>query len=150
MQLYITVFIYKVSIFLFVAAFTVCASEQSYFPGGTILFPYVQTRFCVRNSSLSALGSSGKYTCDEAGLYLISGFIMTKTTGYVFLYLKKNGYIIGRIYFSVTTNGNSYQTSTFLVLQYLNKHDTIHLQTAMPMMVYGNTYSCISFLQLTN
>ncbi|CAG2187703.1 unnamed protein product [Mytilus edulis] len=95
------------------AAFTVCASEQSYFPGGTILFPYVQTRFGVRNSSLSALGSSGKYTCDEAGLYLISGFIMTKTTGYVFLYLKKNGYIIGRIYFSVTTNGNSYQTSTF-------------------------------------
>lgn len=137
------------SIFFFVAAFTVCASDQTHSGGSKILFPYVQTRFGVSNSALSVFGSSGKFTCEEAGLYLISSFLMTDTKGYVYIYFYKNVNIVGRVFFSVTS-GHSYQTSTIATVQYFNKHDTFHVQPQTTIHIYGNTYSCISFLQLTN
>lgn len=136
-------------IFLIVAVFTVCARDQSYVKGNTLLFPYIQTSFGVSNSALSALGSSGKFTCEEAGLYLISGFLMTDTKGYVHIEFYKNVTIVGRVFFSVTS-GQSYQTSTIATVQYFNKHDNFHVQPYTNIHIFGSTHSCISFLQLTN
>lgn len=74
---------------------------------------------------------------------------MTDEKVYAQLFFSKNGNVIGRLFFSVTA-GNSYQTSTFVILQYLDKNDTLYLEPYSSMRIFGGTYSCISFLQLTN
>ncbi|CAG2187702.1 unnamed protein product [Mytilus edulis] len=56
---------------------------------------------------------------------------------------------IGLIYFSVTA-GNSFQTSTISTVQFLDKHDTYYIKAGTNIALGGDTYSCISFLQLTN
>lgn len=63
----------------FVVAFTVCATQKTYSRGSSILFPDVKTKYGVSNSTLSTFGSSGLFRCEKAGLYLISGFLMTDT-----------------------------------------------------------------------
>ncbi|XP_071139135.1 uncharacterized protein [Mytilus edulis] len=131
------------------AAFTVCATENTYSDESIIMFPTVQTRNEVRNLTLTDMANSGKFRCEKAGLYVISGFFMTDSKVYARLDLYKNDESIAKTYLSVTA-GYSFQTSTILILQYLNINDTIYVKSGRTMKVYGDTYSCISFLQLTN
>lgn len=143
------VFIYVTSIFLFVAAFTVCASPKTYPSGSTIIFPFEYAKYGVSDSTLLEFGSSGKYVCEKAGLYLISGFFVTGTKVYARLDFYKNNERIHVLYFSVTT-GTSYQTSCIFTIQFLNIHDTVYIKSGSAMSLVGDTGSCLSFLQLTN
>ncbi|VDI12528.1 Hypothetical predicted protein [Mytilus galloprovincialis] len=131
------------------AAFTVCASAKTYSGGSTITFPSAHAKYGVSNSTLSGFGSSGKFKCEKAGLYLISGFFMTGTKGLAYLDFYKKDERIGLIYFSVTA-GNSFQTSSISTVQFLDKHDTYYIKAGTNINLGGDNYSCITFLQLTN
>lgn len=134
----------------FAAALTVCAKTALYSSGDKILFTYVKTKYGVSNSTVSALGNSGKFKCEKAGLYLLSASLMTNTKTYVEIQMhRNNGEQLVVISFPEIT-GTSYRTNTFLVLQHLNMHDILYMQAQHTAYIYGNFMSCISFLQLTN
>lgn len=132
------------------AALTVCAKYKSYSSGDYIIFPYVKTRYGVSNSTVSALGNSGKFKCEKAGLYLLSASLTTNTKTYVQIQMhRNNGEQLVLIAFPEIT-GYSYRTNTFSFLQHLNMHDILYMQADTTATIYGNQWSCISFLQLTN
>ncbi|CAC5362902.1 unnamed protein product [Mytilus coruscus] len=132
------------------AALTVCARSKTYSSGTTIIFPYVQTSYGVSSSIRSALGNSGKFKCEKAGLYLISAYLMTGTASYVELSVIKNGYMISALSFPEITAGAKYRTSTFLTMQSLNINDALEIQTSHNVNIYNDRYSCLSILQLSN
>lgn len=132
-------------IILFLVALTVCAVPNTYSSGDIVLFPVVTTVYDVSKLALSALGTSGKFKCEKAGLYLISAFLMTNTKGHVEFHLLKNSNIIASFFMSV----NVYQTSTISILQHLEINDIIYIRPLTNAFVFGGTLSCLSFLQLT-
>ncbi|CAC5362901.1 unnamed protein product [Mytilus coruscus] len=110
------------------AAFTVCAKDKTYGRGSKILFTRAKTRYGVSNSTLSTLANSGMFKCEKAGLYLISAYLTTDTKTYVEFQMCKNKAVLLAV-LSPAITGDSFRTSTFLILQFLNIHDTIHIQT---------------------
>lgn len=134
----------------FAAALTVCAKYKSYSSGDYIIFPYVKTRYGVSNSTVSALGNSGKFKCEKAGLYLLSASLMTLTKTYVEIQMHRNNGEQLAIFPFPEITGKSHRTNTFLFLQHLNMHDILYMQAHTTASIYGNQWSCISFLQLTN
>lgn len=138
------------SFVLFVAAFTVCTKGQLFTSRSIITFPNIQTRYGVSDSALSDFGKSGKFRCEKAGLYLISGYIMIETTGTVRLDFYNNDKRIVLLYF--TSNAQrTFQTGSILTLQYLNIHDTLYIKAGNDALIAGGEpYSCISLMQLTS
>lgn len=133
----------------FSAAFTSCSLDKTYPANSKILFPRVKTKSGVSDSTLSALGSSGIFKCEKAGLYLISAFLMTNTKEYFRVDLYLNG-ASSTAFFSSVAGGNSYQTSTISYLKYLELKDTLYIRTEPSAHIWGGDMSCFSFLQLTN
>lgn len=137
--------------FLFVAALTSCVhTDGEVYNGGKIIpFSNVKTRFGSSDSIVTALSSSGKFKCEKPGLYLISAFIMSGSTGYTRFNFYRNNDMVSAFFPSV--DSGNYQTSTFLILQYLDINDSLYIKTEQNVKIWGNNlYSCISFLQLTN
>lgn len=138
-------------LFLFVAALTSCVhTDGEVYTGGKIIpFSNVKTRFGISDSIVTALSSSGKFKCEKPGLYLISAFIMSGSTGYTRFNFYRNNDIVSAVFPSV--DSGNYQTSTFLILQYLDINDSLYIKPEQNVKIWGNNlYSCISFLQLTN
>lgn len=74
---------------------------------------------------------------------------MTNTKSHASLAFYKNGATIAYLFISIA-DSTPYQTSSILLLQHLDIHDTVYVNPEYAVYVYGGSYSCISFLQLTN
>lgn len=144
-----------ISFFLFVAALTSCVhSSANVYTGGSIIpFSNVRTRFGISDSIVTTFSRSGNFKCEKPGLYLISAFLMTDSTGYQRFNFYRNNDNVVAFFASVNSGSGSsnYQTSTFLILQYLDTNDSLYIKPEQNGKIWGdNLYSCISFLQLTN
>lgn len=113
-------------------ALTVCAVPNTYSSGDIVLFPVVTTVYDVSKLALSALGTSGKFKCEKAGLYLISAFLMTNTKGHVEFHLLKNSNIIASFFYVCECLSNKYHfdSATF-------RNQRYH--------IYTSSYKCICF-----
>ena len=105
-----------------------------------IKFRDVRTANGIHNTDL--IRTSGIFTCENPGLYLISVYITTSDKhGYYFV--NKNNYVIAVGYSSLT---DYYQTASVTVIQQLTVNDTISV-TGNLFVSYGAN-SCLTILQI--
>lgn len=99
----------------------------------------------ISTSGVGKIKQTGTFTCETAGLYLISAFIMTKTNGAATgMYRNSNLIAVG----FVSVNGH-HQTTTVLGLERLDVNDIISIKTYYNMYIYGYSQTCLSVVQIT-
>jgi len=119
--------------------------HHQYTTGSLVPFRSVRVTNGISMTGVGKIKQTGTFTCETAGLYLISAFIMTETNGvYTSMYKNNNAIVYG--YFS--PNGH-YQTTTVVVLEHLDVNDIISIKAGGSMSIYWKTNTCLSVVQIT-
>ncbi|CAG2226812.1 unnamed protein product [Mytilus edulis] len=126
-------------------ALTTCDGGSRHLSSGSmIMFKNVYTLNGINSTAKATYESSGKFTCDKPGLYLIATFIMTETNEAI-LAVYKNDAEIKHMRAYYATNGH-FQTSTIVFFDSLKQHDTIYIRPVTQMFMRYE--SCFSVLQI--
>jgi hypothetical protein len=124
---------------------TCLGSSKQYSGGGLVPFKRVMVTNGISTSGVGKIKQTGTFTCETAGVYLISAFIMTNTNGAATgIYRNSNLIAVG----FVSVNGH-YQTTTVVGLERLDVNDIISIKTYYNMYIYGYSQTCLSVLQIT-
>ena len=107
---------------------------------GVIQFTYVRLAVGIHNTD--SITNSGIFTCEKAGLYLISVYIVTNTHHGSYV-LHKNSKVIADAFASLT---DYYQTASTTVVEHLAVSDTISVRGGL--YVYDDYESCLTILQI--
>ena len=107
---------------------------------GVIQFTDVKIANGIHNTD--SIRTSGIFTCENPGLYLISVFIHTQTNNGVYFVNKNTNHITDRLS-SVT---DYYQTTSVTVLVQLTVNDTISVTGHR--YVYVGIESCLTILHI--
>lgn len=110
--------------------------------GNVMPFKTVSTSHGLKN--LTSVKSNGKFTCEVAGIYLISVFVTTNSNVQGFYYININGKDIAYAY----TDTESYShTSSATVVTNLNKGDIVFIKNGPEIYVF-KTGSHLSIIQI--
>ena len=120
-------------------------SDRQYIAGSIVRFNMVKVMNGISTTGVGKIKLTGTFTCETAGVYLISVFIMTNTNGAI-TEMYRNNNVIANGYFSL--NGH-YQTTTVVVLQRLDVNDIISIRAVGNMYIYGGFNGCLSVVQIT-
>ena len=107
---------------------------------GVIQFTDVKIANGIHNTDL--IRTSGIFTCENPGLYLISAYLLTDAKE-GFYNMKKNNITIAGGWSSQT---GWYQTTSMTVIEQLTVNDTISVHARMN--VDGGYASCLTILQI--
>lgn len=126
---------------------TACVSKSDTKPNGYIVkFDDVRTQVGINN--IASFRTSGKFTNEVKGLYLISAWIHT-STNYGRFHIFKNEMVIGSTVFNYISNSLTIEnTGTVVVAVELQIEDTMRIQTARTMNVIGSRQSCFTIAKL--
>ena len=122
---------------------TACVSSSST-RSGTIPFPSKQAANGI--SGLSTFLSSGTFTCETSGLYLISATIDSYTQSSYFYIYKNSSYII-KTFIGTWYTGNYYTPATGVATVELSVGDTVTIRAGTSMYI-NSAYSCVTILKL--
>ncbi|VDI08084.1 Hypothetical predicted protein [Mytilus galloprovincialis] len=122
---------------------TACMDTNGNRASGSILkFHDVSTSYNIHN--LQAFQNTGKFKCEEEGLYLVSAWIFARPAPY--LAILKNNNLIGRAYSYDSTSHNS---ATFVGVVNLNVNDFVWVQTDTSTNVYNHPRtSCLTIIKI--
>lgn len=125
-------------------AMTACGqADKTYINDESVQFPLLHS--IVGINKTSSFKSTGKFICEIAGLYQVSAFLRSPTSGKNF-YLKKNNDVL-------STSGTQWHstpahfTSGVAGVATLQQNDTIHIQVSGSVFVYG-VYSCVTIIKI--
>ena len=122
-----------------------CLNDHHQYSGGSVVpFKTAMATNGISTTGVGKIKQTGTFTCETAGLYLMSALIMSYTNGAVTIMYRNNNVIVYG-YFSV--NGN-YQTTTVVVLQLLDVNDIISLEAHDNMYIYGGLHTWLSVVQI--
>ena len=119
--------------------------DHQYSAGGLVPLKGVKVMNGISTTGVGKITQTGTFTCETAGLYLISAFILTNTNGAV-TGMYRNNNLIAYGYFSY--NGH-HQTTTVVVLERLDVNDIISIRAVGNMYIYGVLNGCLSVVQIT-
>ena len=119
--------------------------DHQYSGGGFVPLKGVKVMNGISTTGVGKITQTGTFTCETAGLYLISAFILTNTNGAV-TGMYRNNNLIAYGYFSY--NGH-HQTTTVVVLEPLDVNDIISIRAVGNMYIYGGLNGCLSVVQIT-
>jgi hypothetical protein len=119
--------------------------DHQYSAGGLVPLKGVKVMNGISTTDVGKIKQTGTFTCETAGVYLISVFIMTNTN-WAITEMYRNNNVIANGYFSL--NGH-YQTTTVVVLQRLDVNDIISIRAVGNMYIYGGFNGCLSVVQIT-
>jgi len=123
-----------------------CLDGHHQYSGGSVLsFKSVKVTTGISTTGVGKIKQTGTFTCETAGLYLISAFITSNINGGETIMYKNNN-VIEDVYFSVN---RSYQTTTVVVLERLDVNDVISIKAYNGMYIYGYSQTCLSVVQIT-
>lgn len=124
---------------------TTCIGSSVTLSSGSIVkFNNLRTQSCI--DSLSSFRSSGKFTIEYEGLYLISTWIMSQTNhGQFSVY--RNGNSIANAFVMYGRDSKDGSTATIVVTVELSVGDTIWVQTKQTMYL-GIEGSCLTLAKL--
>ena len=132
----------------FAVEISACAFNVSLNQGDVILFPHIISSSGIHNTSMFI--NTGTFTCERPGLYFISCFVMSYSQFASFSILKNNKEV-SHVYVNGGTAAfqrSDYSTGTSVQVISLDVGDTIVVETAYPMYVYGHPYSCLTIFKL--
>jgi hypothetical protein len=119
--------------------------DHQYSAGSFVPLKGVKVMNGISTTGVGKITQTGTFTCETAGLYLISAFILTNTNGAV-TGMYRNNNLIAYGYFSY--NGH-HQTTTVVVLERLDVNDIISIRAVGNMYIYGVLNGCLSVVQIT-
>lgn len=121
------------------------ASPQ--FKAGIIKFDDV--KFSVGINNLSTFKSTGKFTCETGGIYLISASIMSYTNN-AFYYIYLNGYQISftQIAYSSSPPSTMYHTGTVVLARQLRPNDVVWVQQNIDFYIYHALLSTLTIVKV--
>lgn len=109
-----------------------------------IRFSTIKESYGIINTS--DFTSSGKFTCEDSGVYILMLIIFSNNVGDdVFIY--KNGIIIQNLELRLPNNNNYYHTITGSLALSLNIGDTINVK-APSIQLVRSSYTCISIIKV--
>lgn len=105
-------------------------------------FKTVSTSHGLKN--LTSVKSNGKFTCEVAGIYLISVFVSTRSNVFGYYYININGKNI--VYAYIDTESYSHTSSATIVTN-LNKGDIVFIKNG-PAINIEHMGSHLSIIQI--
>lgn len=126
---------------------TACISSTVTKPAGYIVkFDDLRTSVGVKN--ITPFRTTGKFTTEVEGLYLVSASIHTTTTfGYYHIY-KNDIIIVTNIFNYIATSDTIETTGTIVAAVELQVGDTVRIQTVHSMTIYDGERSCLTIAKL--
>ncbi|XP_052078284.1 uncharacterized protein LOC127716199 [Mytilus californianus] len=131
-------------------AVTSCApSTITYGSGEIIKFSEVKLSNGIGN--VDNFKSSGTFTCEKPGLYLVGVYIMSYSN-YAQFQIRKNGRLLSYVHVNPvlqsTGDNNKYHTGTGIMAVQLNTNDKLNIKAGTSKMpVYGG-YSCLTIIKV--
>lgn len=99
-------------------------------------------------NNIASLRTSGKFTNEVKGLYLISAWIHT-STNYGCFHIFKNQMVIGSTVFNYISNSLTIEhTGTAVVAVELQIGDSVRIQTGKSMYIHSSGHSCFTIAKL--
>ncbi|XP_076071311.1 uncharacterized protein LOC143042745 isoform X7 [Mytilus galloprovincialis] len=110
------------------------------------IMKFEDVKYSVGITNLSTFKSTGKFTCEHEGLYVISASVMSKTTG-AYYYIRLNGNDISLTYIG-QFSGSQVFTGAVTVTRKLNPNDQVWLYAAGSWFLYGGMYSKLTIIKI--
>ncbi|VDI62281.1 Hypothetical predicted protein [Mytilus galloprovincialis] len=114
---------------------------------GIIKFDNVQ--FSVGINDLSTYKSTGRFTCETGGIYLISASIVSNINGaYYYIYLNGNQISQTSIGFSSSPPSTMYHTGTIVLARQLRPNDSVWVYAGGNNYVQGGVLSTLTIVKV--
>lgn len=129
-------------------ALTSCSNGGTY--AGIEIIKFSNVKLSSGIGNVANFKSSGTFTCEKQGLYLVGAYIMSYSTLAGFQIIK-NGILVSRVQVSPTftsTGNDNYHTGTGIIAVHLNSNDTINIKSSHTMKVYPGGYSCLTVIKV--
>ncbi|VDH98351.1 Hypothetical predicted protein [Mytilus galloprovincialis] len=104
-------------------------------------------QYSVGITNLAAYRNTGKFTCEQEGLYIISASVMSLSSGAEF-YIYMNGNIISETYIAQNNNNNEKHTGAVTITQELNQNDKVWLYATGSFYLYGGLQSTLTIVKI--
>lgn len=130
-------------------AMTSCSAVGTVHTDDIIRFPNIATIYGISDNTKNSFIRTGKFTCEKAGLYLVTVSVMSLSYNACFN-IKKDGELLRSVQVaphSLTTN--NYHTGTGSVVVKLDVGETVYSKAILTMKVHNeNGYSCITITKV--
>lgn len=116
---------------------------------GTItnaIMMFNDVKYSVGITNLTAYRTTGKFTCEHEGLYLISASVASYTSGAIY-YISLNGNYISETFISENSN-NDVHTGAVTITWKLNPNDQLWLFTAGSWYLYDDLRSKLTIIKI--
>ena len=109
------------------------------------LIPFQDVKTAIGIAHINAFKTSGKFTCERSGVYLIATFVQSNTHENGFT-IYKNNKALGDAFGSLT---GEFETATVVVIESVTANDTISIHSRRAMKIFNSYESCLSILQVS-
>lgn len=142
--------LYIITLFLIIVAVTSCAPHSIKYNSGEII-KFSDVKLSNGIGNIDKFRSSGKFTCEKQGLYLVGAYINSYSFGAQFK-IVRNGNMISQVHFrpdSIPKGTSSLHTGTGVIAVQLNVKDTLNVKAGYTnMYVIGSGYSCLTVIKV--
>ncbi|CAC5421365.1 unnamed protein product [Mytilus coruscus] len=122
------------------------AHPSSNAPVTNTIMKFDDVKYSVGITNLSTYRSTGKFTCEHEGLYLISASVMSPNNNARYD-IVLNGDRISQTYIGQHTGSNAF-TGAVTVTRKLNPNDQVWLYTEGSWLLYDNLYSKFTIIKI--
>ncbi|CAC5422872.1 unnamed protein product [Mytilus coruscus] len=130
-------------------AITSCARNTHTYDGNEIIkFSAVKLSNGIEN--VKKFISSGTFTCEKQGIYLVGLYILSYTQRASFA-IMKNGIIVSSVYVrpALRSTEDNHHTGTGIIAVQLNENDTLNIKSGYyKTQVYGRKFSCLTVIKV--
>ncbi|CAG2246176.1 unnamed protein product [Mytilus edulis] len=110
------------------------------------IMKFDDVKFSVGITNLATYKSTGKFTCEQEGLYMISASVMSYTSE-AYYYISLNGNYISITYIGNHSGNNDY-TGAVTIARKLNPNDKVWLYAPGSWYIYGSLYSKLTIIKI--
>lgn len=110
------------------------------------IIKFDEVKYSVGITNLASYKTTGKFTCQHEGLYLISASVMSHTKDAQY-YILLNGKHLSYTYIT-QNNNNEVHTAAVTVTRQLNLNDQVWLYAAGSWRIYGGVYSKFTIIKI--
>ncbi|CAC5422868.1 unnamed protein product [Mytilus coruscus] len=135
---------------------TACARDTITYNDNEII-TFSDVKLAIGISNVNNFRSSGIFTCEKQGLYLIGAYIMSNSS-YAQFQIIKNGFLVSRVQVNpflrerstpvIIVNPDPYHTGTGIIAVQLDVFDTLKIKAGFKTLVYGDGYSCLTVIKV--
>ncbi|XP_076071306.1 uncharacterized protein LOC143042745 isoform X3 [Mytilus galloprovincialis] len=110
------------------------------------IMKFDDVKYSVGITNLSTYKSTGKFTCEHEGLYLISASLMSYTSG-AYYHIRLNGDDISQTYIGFHSGTRTF-TGAVTVTRKLNPNDQVWLYAGGSWYLYAGVYSKLTIIRI--